>query len=419
MKNPMRKHLVLLAAFAGLATIATGCGKQAFTVTASQQEQQAPGSFNIAPKVDILLVEDDMGSIREIFSNVSSQMNQFLSDLQTRGWDYHLATIPLTTYRQFQQVQASQYDPNWGAQWMAPYPGAQASQLETVNASAFRQPNQYTDFLNGDDTSNAKNGNEPGLANLKQMLQDSSIVTSGFLRHDALLAIVIVGTGEDTSNRNICSYNGSYWPCDLVPTNNDSIVCGQPGANPSPNCNNEAASFAPYQTFLQGYKGNLQQIRMYSMVSKYRWTGGGCMGANTFAGTRYQKMASALGGLNFDICSVPITTALDSIASNLNTVKLNFRQHYLFMDQQPEPSSIVVWRNPGGDKSKRVQIPQSSSNGWSFAGNVTNVYAIDYPAQMNLSSGWAVMLNGSYEITGSDTGTVEFTPYGATNSAAK
>lgn len=431
-----QKHLVLVAAVASFAAMSAGCGKQAYVVTSSQAQQQAPGSFKVPPKIDVLIVQDDTGSSRPIFASISSQLDGFLSTLQGEGWDYHLATIPLTSYRAINQVQASVYDPNWGSAWQAPYPGAQTSHIETVSAGSFRTPGQYTDFLSGANTSTALQGAEPGLSNLYTMLSDSSMTSTGFLRPDAMLAIVLLSTGDDTTGRNYCSGNyaqvdGWEGPCDLISLakngSNPSIVCGHAGANASPYCNNYQSSMQPYENYIANYKGagNSNKIRIYPVVSnEHRVTGLACMGTNAFLGQRYQDLANFVGGQSFDICTTPIPNVLDSIAQNLSTIQLNFYTSYLFIAQNPDPTSIVVWRNPGGDASQRVQIPQDANNGWTYAGYVSNVFTTSIgsptaPASLNQGSGYAVQLHGSGLIGGTDTATVDFKPNGSQNSAAQ
>ena len=56
---------------------------------------------------------------------------------------------------------------------------------------------------------------------------------------------------------------------------------------------------------------------------------------------------------------------------------------------------------PGGNTSNPVTIPQDPNNGWTYAGQVSNVYTIDYPVPMDLASGIAIHLNGSAELVGS------------------
>jgi hypothetical protein len=434
-RNHLKPHRALAAlCLAGAALLAQGCGKQAYVVTASQSGTQAPGSFSVPPKVDILLVQDDTGSSQPIWANIAGQLDTFMSNLQGQGWDYHLATIPLTSYREVTQVLASQYDPNWGSQWQQPYPGAAASSVEAVSAAAFRTPGNYSDFLT-EGYQGASNGSEPALANLESMLNDYSMKSSGFLRPDAMLAVVLLSTGDDTSNRNMCTQANGHaqsdgWegPCDLIHLDqqggNPSLLCGTSGANPVPYCNNYYASLQPYETFLRHFKTNSAQMRFFSVVAQQHYvSGNNCLaGTNAFLGQRYDDLSNYLGGQSFDICSTPIPNALQGIASNLTAIQLTFYTSYLFMAQQPDPATIVVYRNPGGDTSQAVEIPQDPNNGWTFAGNVSNVYttSIGSPAAtptLNLGSGWAVQLHGSGIIGGTDTATVQFKPLGAQNSA--
>lgn len=440
-QNPKRLALATLscASLALASLVASGCGNQAYVAVSSEIQLQAPGKFLIPPKVDILLVQDDTGSSKPIFGNISNQLKGFLANLQSQRWDYHFATIPLTTYREIRQVQASQFDPNWGSQWLSPYPGSVPGLIAAVTQEAFRTPdpnapNGYTDFLDGSQLSSDLGGDEPGLHNVRRMLTDPSMKGTGFLRPDALLAIVLLSTGDDTSERNLC--DGQYASntksgaasCDLIRYalngTNPSIPCGQPGANPSPYCNNAAPTLAVYRDFFSSFKGpgNSSLTRFYPVVSPTKHVSDGmCMGANAFAGGRYQTLASQLNSRSFDICSMPIETALTGVAANLATLELTFYTHFLFMSEEPNPATIHAYRNPGGDTSQRVEIPQDDLNGWSFVGQVSNQFTISVGSPssapvLNLGSGWAVQLHGSGIVGGADTATVEFTPAGLQNS---
>jgi hypothetical protein len=431
-----RQSLLWIGLLASITVMAAGCGKQAFVATGSQAAQNAPGSFAVAPKVDVLVVQDDTGSSHPVYNGIASQLNTFLTNLQNQGWDYHLATVPLTSYRSISQVMASQYDPNWGSQWKPPYPGAQSSNVPKVPSAYFRLPSVYSDFL-GSGYQGATNANEPALKNIRNMLNDPSVVNSGFLRDDAILAIVLLSTGDDTSERNMCttanghaSSSGQDNACDLIGVDQNGgqprIACGQSGANNSPYCNNYESSLTPYKAFFEYYKGsgNKDQIRLYSVVATQHYaSGSACLGGtNAFLGQRYLDMSSFLAGQSYDICTQPIPNVLNGIAANLETIQLDLYTSYLFMEQEPDPSTITVYLNPGGDVSRAVQMPQSAYNGWTFAGNVSNVYTTaigDRSATptLNIGSGWAVKLNGNGMIRGSDTATVTFKPAGLQNSS--
>src|SRR4051812_4224687 len=91
-----RSRLLLSLIGLGLSLSSAGCGKQAFFVSLSQEQQKAPGAFIVAPKVDIMLVQDDTGSMIAPYQQVAAQIPPFLSNLQAKGWNYHFATSTLT-----------------------------------------------------------------------------------------------------------------------------------------------------------------------------------------------------------------------------------------------------------------------------------------------------------------------------------
>src|SRR5690349_5586341 len=118
-KKPWSFMMIIMT----LLTLADCSNKTSYSVTSSTEAMTAPGSFQVSLKVDILLVEDNTGSIYEPFSAIDAGVKGLLATLDTQGWDYHLSTVPLTTFRPIQQVVGSIFDGNNGS-WQAPYPGA-------------------------------------------------------------------------------------------------------------------------------------------------------------------------------------------------------------------------------------------------------------------------------------------------------
>src|SRR6185437_15456808 len=96
---------------------------------ATTQVNAAPGALQIKPKVDIVLVEDDTGRIQDNYNQISSNVQSFMNNLGSQGWNYHYATLRLTTPEGVSQAASSTEDPNWanaagGSQWTPAYPGA-------------------------------------------------------------------------------------------------------------------------------------------------------------------------------------------------------------------------------------------------------------------------------------------------------
>lgn len=381
----------------------TACGKQAFKVVESQTAPQSPGTYTIAPKVDILLVSDDTGSAHEAFKSMSSETAKFVKLLDQQNWNYHFAVVPLTHVRDFAQVMASKHDPNWGGDWVAPYPGADKTTVPSVEASAFRRvpanplspgSGEFSELLNIGDINYSTAANENGLETLVQnVLRPSS---TKFRRMDAMLVILLISNGQDISGVSLCKRNdGVMIPC-------------------SGNWNDGVNGYAQQLTSAAQLAGSPYPavIRFYAGVSTSDTNN--CIGGYAWAGTRYMTMASFMSGQTFDLCTQSFSGVFTSLATSLQGERKHYRTRYLFMDQEPNPSTIVVTKHPAG-----VAIPQSSVNGWTYAGKVNGVYAIDAPIPMNQSSGYAIELHGSAKLIGDEYAVIDFKPAGAQDSVSK
>lgn len=387
----------LLAATGGSLT---GCGQQSFIPVSNTSEAVAPGNFVIPPKVDILFAEDDTGSMNEILPQVSKQMPKFLEGLQAKNWDYHFALVPLTKDRAIQQITASHHDGNWGSSWVAPYPGAVAGGAGTIVANLFRLPTEkdFTPYMTTTDLNTGLNGFETGLENIRLALKNR-IQGTGFLRDDALLVIVALSNGEDTSGVTYCQRGDGYTqPCEEL---------SQTGGT-------YESSLDYYKSQFLSVKADAAQLKFFAAVAGSST----CMGApNSKPGIRYQRMASALNGEKFDICTNSISSILESLTSKLQSVKVALRTRYLFIDADADVSSIEVMKYVGGNAATAVKIEQDAENGWTYAGYLSNVHAIDSPVPMNISSGYAIELHGSAKLTGDDTAKVTFRGAGTQTSS--
>ena len=421
-----------LARLAFAATfLLSACGKESFETINTVSTSEAPGYFALAPKVDIVLAQDNTGSMSEIYSQMGTEVPRFLSSLERTGWDYHFASIPLTSTssnpgRLFSQIVASKQDRNWGlTEWMIPYPGALFNDEDpgTIDSLFFRRPSEYTDYRNYLRPTNTLRGIEPGLETLYHQLSEQ-LVDTGFHRDDAMLVILVVGNGEDTSGRKICRRNDGYeGPCDVLGSSATPIRCGSPELSLSDNCKigsfvssvnaTGTAAYAReyYKQELQALRPSAQQVRLYAAVSQ----GGTCYGQASSAGSQYWAISSAMGGVPQNICTTPASAVLSRVQSSLETQRLSLFKVLLTMDSEPDLSTIEVIRYINGDSSRPVTIPKSDTNGWSFAGYVQNLPSIitSAGAEMNRATGWAVRLNGTARLSGADTAQVKYKARGA------
>ena len=393
--KPWTKSYLKVSTFIGVLMLGvglSGCGKQTFDVAESTSLLGAPGSFLVPPKVDIVLVEDDTGSMSEAYSQFSSQIPAFLQSMEDNRWDYRFATVPLTKFRTIDQALVSHFDINWGAAWTSPFPGA--APVAGILASLFRTPDNYSRFITTADLNNSLNGKEPGLQNVSNVLLNSS--TANFTRSDAMLVVVFAGNGEDTSGVTYCTrFDGVTLPCEEL---------GISGGT-------KESSYQTYKAKFAGLKPNPASLKIFAAVADFYQTG--CLGGNSYPGTRYKRLAQELGGAAYDICNTPISGVLDAVNNSLEVQRLSFRTRYLFIEQDANPDTIQVVKYVNGNTGNAVTIPRSNTDGWEYKGYLNSVYAIDAHVNMNLTSGFAIELHGSAKLIGNDTAKVTYKPAGA------
>ena len=327
-----------------------------------------------------------------VYPNIQSQFPYFLSLIEKQSWDYHFATIPLTKFRVPKQIVASKYDTNRGSSWVPPYPGASLSSIsDNIDSSYFQLPLNYTEFIGLSDINRPVSGVESGFSNIKSELL-SGFGTSRFLRSDAMLAVVVVGNGNDTSGINLCTRTDGV----IVPCSDDSTL----------------TSLTDYQNWFKAFKSNFKWISYVANQNSEN-----CLGGPSSIGARYQAMAQFLGGYSgFDFCSFDLSRVINYLQPYLIGDLKSLTLGRFTITQDADPSTIQFTRYPGGDVSHGVVVPQDSENGWTYLGKVTQVNSIVLPVEETLISGYVVQLNGSARLTGDDTGSIQYKPAGAKNS---
>ena len=249
------------------------------------------------------MVEDDTGSVYEPYQQLAQQVPAFLADLENRGWDYHFATLLLTDNRPITQIMTSKYDPNWGSLWEQPYPwippfpGAfpriptaanQAADIPgTVIQGYFSTPESYGGFLTPGDLNNGLNGNEPGLKNISDILAGSSMTVTGFLRPDAILAILVVGNGNDTSDVTLCNRGRRGLPSvRSAPAASRAAASAEPAptrlasrtARKRLAGRREASSFTNFYNRIRQRKAVSSQLKFFSAVAQGSYSS--CLGGS-------------------------------------------------------------------------------------------------------------------------------------------
>lgn len=363
------KYLPVLAAIA--VGILSGCGKP------SKFAKQEFNAVNVAgqytkPKIDILVVQDNSSSMATPISSLKSQLDSFLSSLDHR-WDYHFTVVPL-------QSVMSLHGKYIVAQNCSEITGGTC--LSASQISYFNNTPSGTDY-GWIRTINISAGNtDLGFANIQANLSHSSMTTTGFLRDDAALAVVVVSNGEDVSG---VSYH-------------DPDGDGTPEINY--NSSTSQNSFNAYKNFLTNLKGGTGLLKFYSVVALNNYSN--CYGGSTWRGKRYMDMSIALNSAYYELCSSgSLNNVLGNIASQLNSMIQAYIFNYAVIQEEPIVSSIVVKKNG-------VTIPQSSVNGWTYEGYRVDAYTSYYPQLSNKKTGYFIRLNGTAEYKGTDVITVDY-----------
>jgi len=415
----MNKKRSLIGIGAVIFTLLTvvACGNKAsFEVVSSTEATSGPGFYSMPPKVDIAVFMSTRGSMISVLPTVNPDIQNFLSILDSEGWDYHFVMTSLDTPQTPTRIACSVYDGN-STNWQPPYPGASRASSSVVS-NYYSSASNYTNYMSG----SASNGLEAGLDTINTFYKSSFGVQSGFSRPDAMSVIFVVSNGNDTSKVNYCPRNdGSMAPCEQADTAHP--LCTANANDPtggSTTCGSDASSLAYYQRNLLAVKSNLKFFAAVPESGEAT-----CLNENAQTGTRYMEMASRLGGAYFDLCTQSLGAVLTDLTLSLAAVQQSYKTQELFISQAANPSTIVVTKAINGDPGNVVIIPQSTTQGWNYEGQVTNVPVIYSVAPngaktyMNTASGYGIHLYGSAVLSGSDTASVQYMPAGANNAVSQ
>jgi hypothetical protein len=383
----------IVALFSALTLSA--CGPQAFAPSTIVSDQTAAGGFNLAPKVDIVLGVSQSGGMNNIQTQVGPAIQQFISSLKEKGWDYRFVGISLreeflgSPQALHQNVAVSRYHTNYPeSQWLKPYPGATYLDLAgNPNPLFLINPDYFSSGIVIPNLATANNdGRQPGLKIQADFLNRTD-VRNEFLRPDALLAVITITNERDTSAGWTTSWNG-YNPLPVV-----------------------ASAFTNQ---MKAVKAIPEMTKYYSIVAEQT---NNCVGSIARIGTAYIDAAISTGGVHYNLCSSSsaISNSLYGISEHLQKQTLNFHKEYLVISTQPDQGTLRVYKNGS-------LLSQSNTNGWAYVGYQTNqntVYLETNPNDpsekfyMSPTSGYMIKLNGSAILTGKDTARVEYMNQGA------
>ena len=381
----------------------SACGPQAYMPTTIVSNQTAAGGVDLPPRVDIVLAVSSDGGMQNIYQGLQTELVKFTNKLQSRGWDYRFVSIsmsernelftpaaanPAYNYDLYHKVSLSRFHTNYDSLglWIPAYPGASNTDpFYTLSPSTMFTESLTIPSLDTTYT----DGRQSGLKNQRNFVLLNS-VRNQFLRADANLAVISISNGRDSSDG---------WTTTTSPVSFS-------GPTPTPEPKPKDVNVVPYVNAMATVKNNPSQLKYYSIVSH---RDGDCRGQPSRKGEAYIQASTLTGGIDLDLCSNTIEASLNAVAQHIQSQPMYFKKNYLVLQSQPDQSTIKVYKNG-------VLLPQDATNGWTYAGNLTNQPLICYPTNLATTSGFMIKLNGTAELVGSDTSRVEYMALGAQTS---
>lgn len=320
---------------ATLAMTAVACDKGAGSFSILSDNSQFQQAVSFTPrKLDVLFVVDNSGSMATSQNNLANNFPSFINKFIEKGYDFRIAVTTTDAFYGDQFISSgcslctteqtrfrSGVNPKVYVIDRADYDLSQASE----------QTRLKSDFTANVKVGTAGSGDERAFSSFKAALNSSLNV--GFHRPDAFLAVVIVSDEEDFSQSEY-TMNESY-------------------SNPN------LHTVASYKTFLDSFTGGTaSQDYSVSAISISDKTcrdqlAGGSGGAQKIA-TRYNELVDLTGGTKNSICN-PFDQTLDNISTQIMTEQ----KPVYTLSKKPIVASIRVVVDS-------VQVPQSSTDGWSY-----------------------------------------------------
>jgi hypothetical protein len=361
--------MLQIAAILGLSLSLIACGTKA-KYQKSVYSASATAGVYTKPKIDIVLFQDTSGSMIVPLASLQSQLNDFVSSLDSR-WDFHFVVLPLQATKSF------------ASKWLL------SSDCSTITGSGTcLRPDQRSYFVNDttygwEAINSSSNGTDLAFSNMQANLSQATATSTNFIRSDAALAMIVVSNGEDTT--------GISYPADYYDRGDGLMV-------PNYSSSGATTSFNNFKNFIQGIKPAGMRS-FYAVVADNNYTN--CNGGASWQGKRYMDMAQQVSGSSYNICNSGLSSALSGIKSQLESMIQAYIFAYTVLNAEPVESSIKVFKNG-------VEVPKSSINGWSYVGYQVNQPIAISPALSNYRSGYMIKMNGTAQYSGTDLISIDY-----------
>ena len=307
-------------------------------------------------KIDLLVGIGSEKSMANVAPNLQKDLETFLAQLKTSGWDYRIIALPLND--------------NSGTTLSLDH------QVTTSSTDLAANPTLFSTQLTLPTSTEASDGHEAGIKSEVDFLQRSD-VRARFLRSDALLGVLNVSLHDD--------HSGGTW---TNPWGNTQVW------NP-----NENSNLTNFESALVLLKSGADYVKYYSLVAHDSTT---CRGFSSRSGIRYEQLASDLNGISVDLCTQTTGQGLSQILQSLESRKLTLVQKYFVLPKELDTTLLKITKTSDADPTHPVDLKQDAEQGWTYVGYRTNQGIYENDTVLNIQSGYFFELHGSAKLKAND-----------------
>ena len=295
-------HAIRVASLVALTVPVVACNESELgTLPPSHSETHYQGAENVP--VDVLFVVDNSGSMAQEQAKLTQDFQAFITHFTSLGLDFHIGiiTTDIANPAESGKLQGSPH----------------------ILTSSTPEIERY--FLQNATTGTDGSGAESGLEAIRLALSEPNLsgANAGFLRPNAILAVIVVSDEEDWSDGD---------------TNEPAIA--------------DAPAISMYADLLLALKGGDPSKVTFPVIVGDVPSGCTSPDADAEAGVRYHELATALNGSKSSICSENFAEVLDTIGSDLAGLVTAFPLAYT-----PDPVTITV-------EVDGVLMVRSEETGW-------------------------------------------------------
>jgi hypothetical protein len=314
--------------------VLTGCGSNSSTYSilpAAQTFQQSVSTTN--DKMDLLWVIDNSSSMSPLQTNLTNNFDSFISQFQTKGYDFHSAVTTTDAYKA-----GAAFSNN--AALSVFKDGANGTHTGIFDILS-TTPNLINIFVTNANQGDVGSGDERAFSSFQAALNNPT--NAGFLRPNSFLAVIILSDEDDFSDPT--RPEDSWLSRNGIPDHDYS----DPGLLP----------VSTYVSYLDTLTNTTGATRRWS-ASAITVLDNTCLQSHvaqspsSIIGQRYIALANASGGVLGSICDTSYATALTAIQENIIELGTQF-----YLTRTPVQSSITV-------AISGVSIPEDATNGWTY-----------------------------------------------------